>query len=170
MLKKEARILGLSATTRRGRTTFVVGAVFRGRFWLDGLLTCSLESGRSDHISKLSRAIKKSRQYSQLHAVILSRERLIPGRDIDIANLARKLRLPVILVIKKRSRRIKKGSYDLVINGKNVSVLACGISPGRVEEIFTVACAGDYPIPEATRVTDLIAEQVTLKWNSLGLG
>ncbi len=154
----------------------VVGAVFRGRFWLDGLLTCSLESARGDHMSKLSRAIMKSRQYSQLHAVILSRESIVPGRDIDIADLASKLRLPVISVIKKLQRRIKKdrkslraNHYDLVINGKRVSVLVSGISPAGVQEIFSVACTQHYPIPEAARVADLIAEQVTLKWNSLGL-
>ncbi len=123
-----------------------------------------MESTRGDYISKLSRAIMKSRQYSQLHAVILSRESIVPGRDI--ADLASKLRLPVISVIKKRQRRIKKdrkslraNHYNLVINGKRVSVLACGISPAGVQEIFTVACTRHYRIPEATRVADLIAEQ-----------
>ena len=176
MLKKEVRILGLSATTRKKNRTLIIGVVFRGCSWLDGILTCSLELSRHDHISRISRAIKNSRQYPQLHAVILSREQTILGLDIHIADLARELKLPVILIAGKRRETMKKGKepiktncYELTINGKHLSVVTSRIGPERAQEIFNVACTSDYPIPEAARVADLIAEQVTLKWNSLGL-
>jgi endonuclease V-like protein UPF0215 family len=119
----------------------------------------------------------KSKQYSQLHAVILCREHLVPARDIAIEDLARRLRLPVIAFVKKRragikrsNRSMKASHYDLSIRGKRVSVIASRIGPERAQEIFAAACARDRSIPEAARVADLISEQVTLKWNSLGLG
>jgi endonuclease V-like protein UPF0215 family len=114
----------------------------------------------------------KSRQYSQLRAVILAREQIVTGRNIDITDLARRLKLPVIAIIRKSRAAMKGGKavkanrYDLIIGDKRLSVSASGISHETAQEIFTVACAPGCPIPEAARVSDLIAEQVTLKWNS----
>jgi endonuclease V-like protein UPF0215 family len=175
LFKKEARILGLSATAKRKGATLVVGVVFRGSRWLDGILTCALESDKRDHISQISKAIMKSRQYSQLHAVILSQKKIAPGWDIDITDLAQRIKLPVISLVKKDCAGMKKHKklganyYHLVINNKPVFVLAKGLGLGMTQELLTIACTPRSSIPEAVRVANLIAEQVTLKWNSLGL-
>ncbi len=177
MLKKEVRILGLSVTSRKRHRTIVVGVVFRGSLWLDGMIICSLEPSRRDHTLRISRAIVESRQYSQLHAIILSRTRIAPGRDIDISELGSRVRLPVIAVVERRrvrKRRIEKSAnsdrYHLMVKGNRVSVLASRIGLKDAQDVFSVACARDFLIPEAARVADLITEQVTLKWNSLRLG
>lgn len=166
MLKKEARILGLSATARRKNRIMVVGAVFRGRSWLDGILTCSLDLTSPSHISRISRTIMTSKQYSQLHAVILSRQQSVLRGSIDVAKLARKIKLPVISIEKNRRATIKQAKeslrtnhYDFTVNQKRLSVLASGISLERAQEIFTVACTPDNVIPEAVRVANLLAEQ-----------
>lgn len=119
----------------------------------------------------------KSRQYSQLHAVIATKTRIAPGQDIDLSELGRRLGLPVIALVERelvRKRNVKQsvnsGRYHLMVKGKRVSVLAPRIDLRYLQEIIEVACARDFLIPEAARVADLIAEQVTLKWNSLGLG
>lgn len=176
MLKKQARILGLSATAKRKGATLVVGVVFRGSCWLDGILTCSLESDKRDHVSQISKAIMKSRQYSQLHAVILSQKKIAPGWDIDITDLAQRIKLPVISLVKKnrtgmknRKKLLGANYYHLVINKKPVFVLAKGLGLEMTQELLTIACTSGSSIPEAVRVANLIAEQVTLKWNSLGL-
>ncbi len=176
MLKKEVRILGLSTTAKRKGTTLVVGVVFRGSYWLDGILTCSLELGKRDHVSQISKAIMKSRQYSQLHAVILSTKRIAPGWDIDITDLARRIKLPIISLVKKNRAAMKKRKkllranyYHLVINEKRLFVLAKGSGLEMIQELVTIACTPKSSIPEAVRVANLIAEQVTLKWNSLRL-
>jgi len=175
LLKKEARILGLSTATNRSGKTLVVGVVFRGSSWLDGILTCSLDAENTRHPSRIARAIMKSRQYSQLHAVILSREQIVPGRDIDIAQLARRLKLPVIAITKKRApmkkteKTLKANYYDFELNGERLYTLATGISHEKTQEVFFIGSTPKSCIPEAARVADLIAEQVTLKWSSLGL-
>jgi len=164
LLKKETRILGLSATPPLKGGTFVVGVVFRGSSWLDGILTCNLRP-KSDHkMLSLSRAIAESRQYSQLHAVIISSDQTVLQLDFQIAELARRLKLPVILLL-KRARGNKSGQpvgveqYYLDINGERLHVSAKGISFKKIQELFTVGCVPDSCIPEAVRVADLITKQ-----------
>jgi hypothetical protein len=122
---------------------------------------------------KLSRAIMRSRQYSQLQAVIISKDQNILRRDDHITVLARRLKLPVIMLkgasVKKRIRPMGVKRYDLDINGERLHVSATGISFKKIQELFTVGCAPDSYVPEAVRVADLMTKQVTLKWNSLGL-
>lgn len=169
MLKKEVRILGLSATPGKKKQTLVIGVVFRGNLWLDGMVTCLLELNKHDHFSGISRVIMQSKQYSQLRAVILSREQLIPGEKIQITDLARRIKLPVICLIREPRGRatITRGKglsnakrYDFVVNGQRVHVLAAGLSHEAAQEIFSVACTRNRKIPEAVRVADLIAKQV----------
>ncbi|MGD0176208.1 MAG: DUF99 family protein [Candidatus Bathyarchaeia archaeon] len=175
MLKKEARILGISTTAHRNGTALVVGAVFRGRSWLDGVLTCWIESETARPLSKISRTIMSSRQYSQLHAVILAKEQIVSDLEINITELARRVKLPVISIIKKRAatkgskKPFRTNHYELEVNGERLQVLAKGISREKTQELFALTSTPKSSIPEAARVADLIAEQVTLKWNSLGL-
>jgi endonuclease V-like protein UPF0215 family len=164
LLKKESRILGLSATPRRKDGTIVVGVIFRGSSWLDGILTCNLRS-RNDHkMLRLSRAILRSRQYSQLHAVIISSNQTILQRDSDIAELARRLKLPVILLL-KRARRKKPSQplgveqHELDIKGDRLHASAKGIPFKEIQELITVGCTPDSCLPEAVRVADLIAKR-----------
>jgi len=173
LLKKEARILGLSFTTRRNAGTFVVGTIFRGKSWLDGIATCTLNDERRRELLRLSRQIMKSKQYSQLHAVIISKNQKY-FRARDITELARRLKLPVILLLRGRSRKIRGGmkgvkQYALNVNDKRFEVCAMGMSRGKTRELLSVGCAPNSHVPEAVRVADLITKQVTLKWNSLGL-
>lgn len=141
-----------------------MGVVYRGRFWLDGILTCALGRDKRDDNSRISRAIKESKQYSQLHAVILSSNRILRDRKIDITDLSHKLRLPVIaLELNSQPRSGKKPGktvgYRIVVNGRRISVLASGNSSEIIQEMFGVACRRDHAVPEAVRVADLITRQ-----------
>jgi hypothetical protein len=106
----------------------------------------------------------RSRQYSQLHAVIISSDQTILQRDSQIAELARRLKLPVILLL-KRARGKKTGQmlgvkqYELDINGERLHVSAKGIRFKKIQELFTVGCTPESCIPEAVRVADLITKQ-----------
>jgi cyanophycinase-like exopeptidase len=118
----------------------------------------------SHEMLKLSRAIMRSRQYSQLHAVIISKNQNALRRDDHIAELAGRLKLPVILLLKRA--RAKKTSqphgveqYELEINGEQLHVSAKGISFKEMQELFTVGCAPGSYVPEAVRVVDLITKQ-----------
>jgi len=188
VIKKEARILGLSAPKVKWDKVPVVGIVFRGSLWLDGVLTCWIRKDQGDYISPLARAIRQSKQYSQIRAVILSRADLVPGNHIDIAALADVIGIPVMAISdeyrsprksQKPRRAMKTMHYGIKIRGRHTWVKATGISYDMVREIFGVSCAEGRSLPEAVRVADVVARslkskfygmhQVTLKRNPQGL-
>jgi endonuclease V-like protein UPF0215 family len=176
LIKKEARILGLAATTKRLKRVPVIGTVYRGNLWLDGIFKCQVQRGQRDQLSRLVRAIVQSKQYSQIHAVILSRENLLPGIRIEISDLSRKINLPVLSIIKKtplsprkmvgpqnqqRRARLKVESFRIKIAGRLVPLRAAGLSSEEAREIFAIACASGRWIPEAVRVAQIVAEHAT---------
>jgi endonuclease V-like protein UPF0215 family len=146
----------------------VVGVVFRGSLWLDGVISCTLEMNGPNQNSTLSRAIKQSKQYSQLHAIIL-KERVVPGWKVNLADLARRVKRPVIATANRRiSRAPKKGEgardmhrYEIIINRRRLSVLAVGVGRAEAEQLFDVGCTPTSAIPEAVRVADLLVQQAS---------
>jgi endonuclease V-like protein UPF0215 family len=170
MLKREIRILGLSASINKLDRVFI-GVVFRGNLWLDGALACRLKSSQRDPVSKLGNAIMKSKQYSQIKAVILARDDLLQGKDANIRSLARKIKLPVIAMVRRRAprseARFRKGKnrrtlhYTLKVSGKTVAVEVFGMNRETVTELFRVACAPNRSIPEAVRVAELVARHTS---------
>ncbi|MFI5450168.1 MAG: DUF99 family protein [Candidatus Bathyarchaeia archaeon] len=165
MIKREARILGLSAH-RKGRTILVVGVVFRGSLWLDGVISCLLEMNGTNQNSTLSGTIKRSKQYSQLHAIIVKKQ-LALGFELDLDDLARRVNLPVITITNRHiSKAPKKGMsqrrlqhYDIIVNGHHLSVLAVRISRVGVQQVFKVGCGPTSSIPEAVRVANLLVQE-----------
>lgn len=156
MLKKQVRILGMSGIAEKRNKALVVGVVFRGNSWLDGAFAFPSDLQRRDHIASLAKAIMKSKQYSQLHAVTFSRTQIIPSHPIDIVALARRLKLPVIAIAKKgraktATRQLFGNRYDLLVNGKRLSVFAKGIDFDGVSETFRIACKPNFQTPEAAR-------------------
>ena len=71
--------------------------------------------------------------------------------------------------MKEIKKTLKANYYDLELNGERLYILAKGISREKTQEVFTIGSTPRSSIPEAARVADLITEQVTLKWSSLGL-
>jgi len=152
----------------------LIGIVFRGNLWLDGILTCRVEPDRPNYLSGLVRAIVRSRQYSQIHAVILSRENLVPGSRIGISDLSRKINLPVICILRRTVRhgthshqnkpfptKSKVKYFTIKTAGGLVSVKAAGLDREGTRQIFHVACREGAWIPEAVRVADVVARHVT---------
>ena len=146
----------------------MVGVVFRGSLWLDGVISCTLEMNETNQNSTLSRAIKRSKQYSQLHAIILN-ERLVPGRRVNLADLARLVKLPVIAIANRRissgPKKVKRARgmlhHDVIINRRRLSVLAVGVGREEVEQLFNVGCTPTSGIPEAVRVANLLVHQAS---------
>jgi endonuclease V-like protein UPF0215 family len=146
----------------------VVGVVFRGSLWLDGVISCTLDMNETNQNSTLSRAIKQSKQYSQLHAIIF-KEQLVPGWKVNLADLARRVKLPVITTANRRSSRAPKKvkgardmqRYEFVINRRRLSVLAVGLGRAEAKQLFSVGCTSTSGIPEAVRVADLLVQQAS---------
>jgi len=144
----------------------VIGVVYRGSLWLDGMFECQVQRDRRGRLSGLVKAIVQSRQYAQIHAVILSREDLALGSRIHISDFSRKINLPVLSIVRKktpspREAEAKVESFRIKAAGRLVHVRAAGLSREKAGEIFAVACTSGQWLPEAVRVAQIVAEQAT---------
>jgi len=166
LLKRETRILGLSGTTRN-RRTIIATVVFRGSLWLDGVSTAIIEDEERNLNLKVSNLIKNSKQFSQLHAIIIS-QRLTPNRPISIHELAQRLKLPVIAISKphKITRRgnasVKK--FSIAVGGKTVAATAAGAGIAQAQRLYKVGCSPHSKVPEAVRIADLLIEELSRKF------
>jgi len=165
LLKKEIRLLGLSAAKKKFGF-LVVGVVFRGNLWLDGVISNLIEHDDPDRKSLISKTIKRSKQYSQLHAVMLAKQGLIP--DHELSELASETNVPVIAVLESRPTRHpfkprqNTNHYWLRVNSKCVPVLAAGVTKEDAEKMFAIGCTSGAKVPEAVRVAELIVRQAVV--------
>jgi endonuclease V-like protein UPF0215 family len=164
LLKRESRILGLSASTI-GSRVFFVGVVFRGSLWLDGIVTSSTKTTEPDYGPTISNMIKSARQFSQLHAITVSR-RLARSRKVSIHDLAKKVKLPVIATARSTkgpgmdNRRRYVRRFGIVIGGKHATVFAAGVDREQAERLFGIGCRPCSKVPEAVRIADLLTAQL----------
>jgi endonuclease V-like protein UPF0215 family len=160
LLKREARILGLSGTTICGNR-ILVSVVFRGSLWLDGVATSVIEAPDENYTLKASNLIRSTKQFSQLHAIIISRQ-LAQDRELSIQELTRKLRLPVIAIKpSKRSRVRNAKNFEIDVGGKHVAVSAAGVGRDEAERLYGIGCSPHLNVPEAVRIADLLAKQLS---------
>ena len=130
---------------------------------MDGVATSVMEPRERNFNLKVSNLIRNSKQFSQLHVILIS-PRLIPNRQISIRGLARRVKLPVIAIIKSR-----KGSMtgkrdanilDIEVRGKHVVVSAAGVERDEAERLYRIGCSPCGKIPEAVRIADLLAKEL----------
>jgi endonuclease V-like protein UPF0215 family len=169
LFKREVRILGLSASGEEAHAMIIIGVVFRGSLWFDGMITCKLESNQKDYLQLLTKQIIHSKQYSQLRVVILSKQ-ITTRLNIDIAALAKSIKLPVISIVqRKRGEKLaskttkgreskESGLHKFRVHGDPVFVRVAGIDVDRARQVFEVGRIEPYRVPEAVRVADLIAK------------
>lgn len=146
----------------------MVGVIFRGSLWLDGVISCTVEMNTTNQNSTLSKAIKQSKQYSQLHAIIL-RKQSIPGWKVNLTDLARRVKLPIITTANRgilRAPKSGKGArgmqrYVISVNERKLPVLVVGVSGADAEQLYSVGCTPSNRVPEAVRVANLLAQQAS---------
>ena len=188
--KNEIRILGVddSPFKKEDSTCLVVACVFRGGSFMDGLLSCHVKIDGNDATEKLTKMINNSRHKDQLQIIMLDGIALGGFNVVDIQELARKTKLPVIVVInhfpdlrkigialknvrnsQKKLSLIKKAgeiysvklkSKDKKSKGKIYMQLAC-ISREEAEKIVKLSATRSL-IPEPLRIAHLISSGIVL--------
>jgi endonuclease V-like protein UPF0215 family len=114
------------------------------------------------------------RQYSQIHAIILQGEELASDTRIDISELSRETKLPIISIVRLNVRpRARNPKNEQDENGSNTNRFPIQLEGGVVRvkavkmgyketcQVFGVACATGQLIPEALRVAQVVARHVT---------
>ena len=181
-VKKEIRILGVDDApfSKKDKKCLVVATIFRGGNYIDGLLSFYVDVDGKDATNKLIKTIKKTKHYDQLNCIMLNGIALAGFNVIDIVELAKKTKLPVIVVIRKvpdlvRIKKIlrkiakekiklleKAGKIFLVkIRDKKIYIQVANIDVKRATEIVKISATHSL-IPEPIRNAHLIASGIML--------
>lgn len=144
--KRNIRVLGLAAAPL-GDGFAAVGAVFRGRLGLEGVL-CS-ESTSGDVTEGFVGALLRSRHLGQLRVIVVDAASLPPGCRVDSVRLAEGSGKPVLAldaVDEAPDGTFRWGGY---------AVACAGLDEADAPGVLDAVSVGGYP--EALRVAALAA-------------
>lgn len=183
-VKPEIRILGIDDSALLNEKVMIVGTVFRGGEWIDGVLRSEITRDGLDATGVMVTMIKNSRHYGQLRVIMLDGITYGGFNVIDIEELYRETGLPVIVVMRSypdfekirsalrhfpdgeaRWDIIKKaGEIEKLItrrNGTPIYIQKAGIGAKNAEKIIRLTSIRSS-IPEPLRVAHLIATGIIL--------
>jgi len=174
-MKQEIRVLGIDDAPfnkfKKG-DVLVVGTLFRGGQWLDGVLSTKVKIDGNNSTSALIKMVNKSKFKPQLQCLILDGVAFGGFNVVDIHQLAKKTKIPVIVVIRRYPdfkkikaalQKMKKaGKYRLIEKAGEVFkigkiyVQLTGISLEDAKKVLKITCTRSL-LPEPIRVSHLIA-------------
>jgi endonuclease V-like protein UPF0215 family len=161
----------------------IVGVVFRGGYWLDGVMHTTAEVDGFDATQKISHMVLNSPHYKQLRVIMLNGITFAGFNVIDIKELFTKTSLPIIAVTKEkpnfeeirkalaklpkseeRWRAIQNAGeiHEVSTRNKNEKIYmqVSGILKEDAEKILQLTSTRSS-IPEALRVAHLIASGIS---------
>jgi len=183
-VKKEVRILGIDDAPfnkERDKKVLITATVFRGGSYLDGLLSCYVQVDGDDATAKLISLIKKTKHLEQLQCIMINGIALGGFNVIDINQLSKKTKLPIIVVIRRipnlhkikkalkkikatyKVKLLKKAGkiYPVKIKKKHVYIQVAGINLELAAQVVKLTAVHSL-IPEPIRVAHLIASGIIL--------
>jgi len=185
-VKREIRVLGVDdgvfVPQKRGKA-LIVGVVYRGGLWLDGVMHTEIEVDGLDATEKIASMIKSSPHYAQLRVIMLNGLTFAGFNIVDIKRLYGETRLPVIVVSRekpnlneikkaleklphkeKRWKMIENAGKLLEVNvrntGSSIYVQLAGLNEKDARKIVRITSTRSN-IPEPLRVAHLIASGIT---------
>ena len=185
-IKSEIRVLGVDDgifVPHTKGTVDVVGVVYRGGYWLDGVMRTKVTVDGMDATEKIAAMIKKSPHYEELRVVILNGITFAGFNIVDINKLSKTVNLPVIAVTRekpdlekirralenlpeceRRWQAIESAGKIIEVQTRNteepVYMQIAGISQEDAEKILKSTSTRSN-IPEALRVAHIIASGLT---------
>jgi endonuclease V-like protein UPF0215 family len=186
VIKPEIRVLGVDDGVFIPRVEGlvpVVGVVFRGGYWLDGVMHTKIAVDGFDATSKISSMITNSPHYKQLRVIMLNGITFAGFNIVDIKTLNAETNLPVVAVtrekpdlveIREALKHLPKSEerWNAVLNAGEISeattrhekekiyMQAAGITGEDAQKILRLTSTRSN-IPEALRVAHLIASGIS---------
>lgn len=103
-IKPEIRIVGVDdgvfVPHTKGKCD-VIGVVFRGGYWLDGVMRTQIEIDGMDATEKIAEMITGSPHYGQLRVIMLDGVTYAGFNVVDTIKLFKMIKLPVIAITQK---------------------------------------------------------------------
>ncbi len=187
LIKPEIRVLGVDDgqfVPHSKAKVPVVGVVFRGGYWIDGVMSTHITVDGFDATDNIGEMIKNSRHFKQLRVVMLNGITFGGFNVVDIKALNVETNLPVIAVTSRKPALSKVHSalknlpnseerWNAVLragkifpvvtgNGKQpLYVEVAGIAMDTAEEVMKLTSTRSK-IPEALRVAHLVASGISL--------
>ncbi len=181
-IKPEIRILGIDDAPFPPHTknkVMLIGTVFRGGTWLDGVLRTHITGDGEDSTEKIIQMVNKTRHKGQIGVIMLDG---ITFGGFNLANIKEifdKTEIPVIVIMRKfpNFERIKKalmrfedhekrwnfilaaGTVFKIENKEPIYIQIRGIDLEDAKEIVALSTTRSA-IPEPIRVAHLIAAGV----------
>jgi endonuclease V-like protein UPF0215 family len=185
-IKPEIRVLGVDDGTfvpHTKGTVDVVGVVYRGGYWLDGVMRTEVTVDGVDATEKIAAMIRKSPHYKELRVVILDGTTFAGFNVVDINILFKMVNLPVLAVAREKPdlEKIRKALENLpecerrwqavesagkIIEvhirdtGEAIYMQIAGVSQEDAEKILKGTSTRSN-VPEALRVAHIIASGLT---------
>lgn len=181
-MKKEIRILGIddSPFSKEDEECLIVGTVFRGGSFLDGLLSCKVKVDGDDATTKLTELVNKTKHKDQLRVIMTDGIAVAGFNLIDIQTLWRKTKIPVIVIIRyfpnlkdiekalkrfddfeRRWNLVRKAGkiYNVSVKETKIYFQVAGISAEDARRIIRLSSTRSLQ-PEPLRVAHLIASGI----------
>ncbi|MFQ6074096.1 MAG: DUF99 family protein [Candidatus Bathyarchaeia archaeon] len=145
-VKPEIRVLGIDDgvfTPHTKGVVDVIGVVFRGGYWLNGVMRTQVEIDGMDATEKIASMIAKSPHYDQLRVVMLNGVTMGGFNVVDIEELCEKVKLPVIAVTRDKPNfdDIKKALQNLPQSEKRWKAIE---KAGKIIKVYTRS--GEEPV------------------------
>ena len=186
VIKPEIRVLGVDDgvfVPHAGGFAQIVGVVFRGGLWLDGVVSTRVKVDGFDATDKIASMAVNSPHYQQLRIIMLDGVTFAGFNVVDIKKLSAKTGLPVIADTRNKPNLEKvRGAlknlpkselrWSAIVNagkilevpirskGNRVYMEISGISEEDARKIVQLTSTRSI-IPEALRVAHLIASGIT---------
>lgn len=183
-IKREIRILAIDDSAILDEKVMIVGAIFRGGDWVDGVLRSDITRDGLDATDVICNMIRKSKHYGQIRTVMLDGITYGGFNVVDIGKIYRELGTPVIVVMRsypdfKKIRSALKHFLDgedrwmiieragkiEKISGERekspIYIQRAGIGLESVKKIIRLTSIRSN-IPEPLRVAHLIATGIVL--------
>jgi len=179
-MKKEIRLLGIDDAPFnkfKDKNVLVVGTVFRGGSWLDGVLSTKVKVDGDDSTSKLIEMINKCKFKPQIQCIILDGIAFGGFNIVDVEELNKKTKIPVIIVIRRMpdfekikstlKKLGKEKKYNLIEKAGEVHkvdkiyIQINGIALEDAKNILKISCTRSL-LPEPIRAAHMIAAGIVL--------
>jgi len=186
VIKPEIRVLGVDDgvfTPHVKGLVPVVGVVFRGGYWLDGVMHTKVEVDGFDATEKIASMIINSPHHKQLRVIMLNGITFAGFNVVNIKELSKEVKLPVIAVTREqpnfteirealknlpeseeRWKAIQSAEKMFEVSTRNenekVYMQTSGILEEDARKILQLTSTRSS-VPEALRVAHLIASGIS---------
>jgi endonuclease V-like protein UPF0215 family len=185
-IKPEIRVLGIDDgefSPQKKGLVYVVGVVYRGGYWLEGVMHIEIEVDGVDATEKIAAMIRGSPHHDQIRVVVLDGITFGGFNVVDIKELFKKVGLPVIAIVRqkpnleemkkalkhlpeyeKRWKAIEKAGKIIEVHTQKakgtIFMQIAGISEIDAKKIVKSTSTRSN-VPEALRVAHIIASGLT---------